>query len=103
MSGRILNVTMDDGPKRVTRVTLNDVAAASGVSRATASIVLRDSHDIAISLATRERVRQAARDLGYLPHAIPRPLREGSPRIAVLMTHPGLDGPSARSYIRGLD
>ena len=39
------------------RVTLNDVAAASGVSRATASFVLRDSPGQSISAATRERVR----------------------------------------------
>ena len=55
------------------RVTLNDVAAASGVSRATASFVLRDSPNQSISGATRERVRQAARDLGYVPHAIAAP------------------------------
>ena len=66
------------------RVTLNDVAAASGVSRATASFVLRDSPNQSISAATRERVRQAARDLGYVPHAIARALREGSSRIVVL-------------------
>jgi len=56
------------------RVTLNDVAAASGVSRATASFVLRDSPNQSISAVTRERVRQAARDLGYVPHAIARAL-----------------------------
>ena len=104
--------TADGGPgragqaeraARVTRVTLNDVAAASGVSRATASIVLRDSHDIAISDATRERVRQAAADLGYVPHGIARALREGSSRIVVLMIDADLDGHFARSYIAGLD
>jgi DNA-binding LacI/PurR family transcriptional regulator len=97
------SVTVEDGSKRAARVTLNDVAAASGVSRATASIVLRDSHEIAISSATRERVRQAARDLGYVPHGIARALREGSSRIVVLMIDAGLDGHFARSYIRGLD
>jgi DNA-binding LacI/PurR family transcriptional regulator len=84
-------------------VTLNDVAAVSGVSRATASIVLRGSRDIAISEPTRERVRQAARDLGYVPHGIARALREGSSRIVVLMIDANLDGHFARSYIAGLD
>jgi DNA-binding LacI/PurR family transcriptional regulator len=88
---------------RAGRVTLNDVAAASGVSRATASVVLRDSRDIAISESTRERVRQAARDLGYVPHGIARALREGSSRIVVLMIDANLDGHFARSYIGGLD
>jgi len=90
-------------PARPARVTLNDVAAVSGVSRATASIVLRDSRDIAISESTRERVRQAARDLGYVPHGIARALREGSSRIVVLMIDANLDGHFARSYIAGLD
>ena len=35
------------------RVTLNDVAAASGVSRATVSFVLRNSPGQSISAATR--------------------------------------------------
>ena len=85
------------------RVTLNDVAAASGVSRATASFVLRDSPNQSISATTRERVRQAARDLGYVPHAIARALREGSSRIVVLSLDVALDGNYARSYVRGLD
>jgi len=85
------------------RVTLNDVAAASGVSRATASFVLRDSPNQSISAATRERVRQAARDLGYVPHGIARALREGSSRIVVLSLDVTLDGHYARSYVRGLD
>jgi DNA-binding LacI/PurR family transcriptional regulator len=85
------------------RVTLNDVAAASGVSRATASFVLRDSPNQSISAATRKQVRQAARDLGYVPHAIARALREGSSRVVVLSLDMALDGNYARSYVRGLD
>jgi len=90
---------MDDAK----RVTLSDVAAASGVSRATVSFVLRNSPDQSISPATRERVRQAARDLGYVPHGIARALREGSSRIVVLTLDAALDGHYARSYIHGLD
>src|SRR6516164_7453881 len=90
---------MDDAK----RVTLSDVAAASGVSRATVSFVLRNSPDQSISPATRERVRQAARDLGYVPHGIARALREGSSRIVVLNVDSGLEGNYSRSYIRGLD
>jgi DNA-binding LacI/PurR family transcriptional regulator len=85
------------------RVTLNDVAAASGVSRATVSFVLNDDPNQTISPATRERVRQAARDLGYVPHGIARALREGSSRIVVLNVDWGLEGNYSRSYVRGLD
>ena len=85
------------------RVTLNDVAAASGVSRATASFVLRDSPGQSISAATRERVREAARALGYVPNGIARALREGTSRIVVLAIDPAMEGNYARSYIAGLD
>ena len=85
------------------RVTLNDVAAASGVSRATASFVLRDSPGQSISAATRERVRAAARALGYVPNGFARALREGTSRIVLLTIDVALDGNYARSYIGGLD
>ena len=85
------------------RVTLRDVAAASGVSKATAGFVLSDSPHASISAATRERVRQAARALDYVPHGIARALREGSSRIVVLSVGGGMDGTYARTYISGLD
>jgi DNA-binding LacI/PurR family transcriptional regulator len=85
------------------RVTLNDVAAASGVSRATASFVLRDSPGQSFSAATRERVREAARTLGYVPNGLARALREGTSRIVLLTIDSALDGNYARSYISGLD
>ena len=85
------------------KVTLNDVAAASGVSRATVSFVLRDSPGQSISAATRDRVRAAARALGYVPNGLARALREGTSRIVLLTIDAALDGNYARSYIAGLD
>ncbi|MCZ9339527.1 LacI family transcriptional regulator, partial [Streptomyces sp. TRM76130] len=85
------------------RVTLNDVAAASGVSRATVSFVLNDDPHQTISAATRDRVKQAARDLGYVPHGVARALREGSSRVVVLNIDAGMEGTYSRSYVQGLD
>ncbi|MFF5083679.1 LacI family DNA-binding transcriptional regulator [Actinoplanes sp. NPDC000266] len=85
------------------RATLKDVAAASGVSRATVSFVLNDTPNQTISEATRERVLQAVRDLGYVPHGIAKALREGTSRLVVLFIEHGLEGNYSRSYIRGLD
>jgi DNA-binding LacI/PurR family transcriptional regulator len=85
------------------RATLRDVAAASGVSRAAAGFALSDSPRVSVSEATRERVRQAALELGYAPHGIARALREGSSRIVVLLVESGMEGNYARTYIRGLD
>jgi len=85
------------------RVTLNDVAAASGVSPATVSFVLNDAPSQTISEATRERVRRAASELGYVPHGIARALREGTSRLVVLTVESRLEGNYSRSFIRGLD
>src|SRR6266540_635385 len=46
------------------RMTLKDVAAACGVSRATVSLVLQDSPRV--SASTKERVREAMTRLGYV-------------------------------------
>ena len=46
------------------RVTLRDIAAACGVSRATVSLVVQDSSRV--SEATKQRVREAMRELGYV-------------------------------------
>lgn len=54
------------------RVTLNDVAARAGVSRALVSIVMREAPGA--SAATRERVLTAARELGYRPDVRARSL-----------------------------
>jgi LacI family transcriptional regulator, gluconate utilization system Gnt-I transcriptional repressor len=53
-------------PRRT--LTLRDVSEASGVSEMTVSRVLRNRGDV--SEATRERVLEAARNLGYVPNKI---------------------------------
>lgn len=85
------------------RATLKDVAAASGVSRATVSFVLNETPNQTISPATRERVLRTARSLGYKPHGLAKALREGASRIVVLHIESSLEGNYSRSYIRGLD
>lgn len=89
------------GTKR--RVTLRDVAAASGVSPSTVSFVLNEVPNQTISAATRERVRNAAVELGYAPHGIARALMEGSSRIVVLNIERDREGNYSRNFIRGMD
>lgn len=50
--------------------SLKDLAKECGVSVATVSKALNDQPDIAA--ATRERIRAAARRMGYLPNAAAR-------------------------------
>ncbi|MGI9823915.1 LacI family DNA-binding transcriptional regulator [Agromyces sp. Marseille-Q5079] len=67
-----------------TRVTMKDVSVAAGVSPATVSFVLNDKPTETISPETRERVRRAAAELGYVPNGAARALREGTSRIVIL-------------------
>src|ERR671927_1257591 len=61
------------------RPTLADVAARAGVSTALVSIVMRDAPGA--SVATRERVRRAADELGYRPDSRARLLRSSRSRL----------------------
>ncbi|WP_320669907.1 LacI family DNA-binding transcriptional regulator [Patulibacter defluvii] len=69
------------------RPTIKDVAAAAGVSVATASMAMRDTGRL--SDATRERVKRAAAELGYQANAHARSLRGGRSRVLAL-TMPGI-------------
>jgi LacI family transcriptional regulator len=51
------------------RVTSQDVANLAGVSRTTVSLVLNDVEGIHISPETRQKVRDAAENLSYVPNA----------------------------------
>ncbi|MDN5821468.1 MAG: LacI family transcriptional regulator [Brachybacterium sp.] len=76
----------NDGPAPTTAVpssretvTLADVARAAGVSLATASFVLsgRGASRSAGSAATKEKVRMAAAELGYVPNRHAQAMRTG--------------------------
>ncbi len=47
------------------RATMNDIALAAGVSQATVSLVLNDVQNARVSVATRQRVKDLADQLGY--------------------------------------
>lgn len=90
--------------------TSADVARLAGVSRATVSYVLNDSTTVRISESTRRRVRAAATELGYVPHAAARSLRAGHSRTVLLPTVDLPAGPlhhrfltELESGLRGLD
>jgi DNA-binding LacI/PurR family transcriptional regulator len=85
------------------RVTMRDVAAASGVSQATVGFVINNTPNQTISEPTRARVLRAAEELGYVVDGIARAMREGSSRIVVLNVDASLEGNYSRSYIGGLD
>ncbi|MFI1395789.1 LacI family DNA-binding transcriptional regulator [Streptomyces sp. NPDC020681] len=80
---------MSQTPKQSTErpvPTSADVARLAGVSRATVSYVLNNTSAVRISEPTRRRVREAAEELGYVPHAAARSLRAGHTRMVLLPT-----------------
>ncbi|HZT43905.1 MAG TPA: LacI family DNA-binding transcriptional regulator [Chthonomonadaceae bacterium] len=70
------------------RVRMVDVAQAAGVSRTTASLVL-NGRAKTIAAATRQRVLQAAQQMGYSRHATALALRTGrTRRIGIVLNEP---------------
>jgi len=67
------------------RPTSEMVARRAGVSRSTVSVVLNRRTSIAIAPETRQRVLDAARELGYVPSAAARQLASGRARTIGLV------------------
>ena len=81
------------------RVTLMDVARHCGVSRATVSLVLNDSPLVAEK--TRDRVRQAMTELGYVYNRAAASLRtQHSDAIGVVLTN--ITNPYFAEFATGL-
>ncbi|MFD9516794.1 LacI family DNA-binding transcriptional regulator [Streptomyces sp. NPDC059979] len=82
--------------------TSADVARRAGVSRATVSYVLNNAEAVRISEPTRRKVREAAEELGYVPHAAARSLRAGHTRIVLLPTPHVPIGPLYSTFLNEL-
>ncbi|WCD89925.1 putative HTH-type transcriptional repressor ExuR [Streptomyces xanthophaeus] len=85
-----------------TAATSADVARLAGVSRATVSYVLNNAEAVRISEPTRRKVREAAEELGYVPHAAARSLRAGHTRIVLLPTSHVPVGPLYSTFLNEL-
>lgn len=68
-----------------TSPTSKEVARRAGVSRTTVSFVLNNVRDQGISEATRNRVLQAAQEIGYEPNAAARTLAGGTTGTVALV------------------
>lgn len=81
-------------------VTLQDVATRAGVSQATASRVLNGSARVP-GTGVADRVRAAARELGYVPNAQAQALARSSTGLIGLVVHDIAD-PYFSSIVRGV-
>lgn len=83
-------------------VTLQDVADRAQVHVATASRALDPDRQYMVSTVTRERVRQAADELGYRVNALARGLRKGfTGSLGVVV--PDIGNPFLAPLLRGLE
>src|SRR5437868_6318268 len=87
------------GQGRPGAVTMQDVAAALGLSRSTVSLALRDRDVIAVE--TRERVQAAAAELGYVYNRSAANLRTRR-RDVVGLVVPGITNPLVGEVALGL-
>jgi DNA-binding LacI/PurR family transcriptional regulator len=88
------------GPPSRQRVTSVDVARHAGVSQSTVSLVFSGKGPGRVSEATQERVRRAARELGYRPNVAAQALRLGSSRAIALLV-PDVTNPFFSRVLRG--
>ena len=73
------------------RATRADVAAKAGVSKTTVTYALGNRYEFTIPEETRNRVRAAAKQLGYQPHAIAQALTSGRTN-SITVAFPGRIG-----------
>jgi LacI family transcriptional regulator len=78
-----------------------DVAELAGVSRTTVSFVLNEVENIAIPDSTRQRVLDAAAQLGFRPNALARGLRGGLSNVLGLVTSDIVTTPYAVEIVKG--
>ncbi len=84
------------------RVTVHDVAARAGVSQPTASLVLSQHPRARVAAATRQRVLDAAAELGYKPNVVARSLaRRRSFALGVIV--PDVRNPFVADVVAGAE
>lgn len=83
------------------RATGKDVAARAGVSLTTVSLVLNRRQNVAIPDETRQRVLDAARDLGYRPNGLVRGLVRGRTQTVGVIV-PRLDSSFHAAVVHGV-
>jgi len=70
-------------------ISMNDIAAYLGISRASVSYVLNQSNRMnRMSEKTILRIQEAAKELGYKPNEIARAMKTGITRTIGFITHP---------------
>jgi LacI family transcriptional regulator len=88
-----------DAGSQVRRITIDDIARAAGLAKATVSRALNGRGEVHPS--TRERVLQTASELGYVPQAAAHALRTGRSRCLGLLL-PSVQWPWLVDVLQGV-
>lgn len=83
------------------RVTMNAVAKQAGVSQTTVSYVINDVTGANIPEETRQRVRDAIKELGYHPNAAARKMRTNRSHLIGFVTDQIATTPHAGQIFKG--
>ncbi|ULR50439.1 LacI family DNA-binding transcriptional regulator [Streptomyces deccanensis] len=83
------------------RATSRDVARLAGVSHTAVSFVFNGRAQGNLSAETQEKIRKAARQLGYRPHSVARGLRRRRTAVIGLVTDEIATSPFAGRLLRG--
>lgn len=86
--------------KPLVNATMKDVAVQANVSTATVSRALMNPDKV--SQSTRNRVEQAAIEVGYLPHSLGRNIKRSESRT-ILVIVPDICDPFFSEIIRGIE
>ena len=89
-------------PRKNAGITVHDIAKRAGVSQPTVSLVLSGHPTARVAPATRERVRQAAEELGYRPNVVARGLQQRR-SFALGVVVPDLRNPFSIDVISGAE
>jgi LacI family transcriptional regulator len=92
---------MADAPPARTPVTIRDVARAADVHISTVSRALDPEKASLVSTATRDRILEVAKELGYRPHLVASGLRRGQTRTVGVVV-PDLDNPLYAPFAHGV-
>ena len=96
MSAPVSEEKSGEAQKQVVAATMKDVAQKANVSTATVSRALMNPDKV--SQSTRNRVEQAALEVGYLPQSLGRNMKRNESRTILVIVPDICDPSSARSF-----
>lgn len=95
------NPEPENRPPTRRRPTTYDVARLAGVAQSTVSYVLNDNRTVTLPQETRDKVWEAAQQLGYRPNAAAASLRRGQTNTIGLISDEIATTPFAGQIIKG--